>query len=382
MYFFWCEFSLHSTNIIKGEIFKVKKFSILLSIAFSIYLLLINAQFQAQDCETPIALPPYTTTDTRPFIQLENEQFFAGEDAYLIYGINYYPMQYPWRRFLTETDMEAIHIELEMMQSIGINTLRIFLWNQALFQCDGTSIYPNESAFGRLDAFMQLTSDYNMRLIVTLNDLPDISTLYDNPQHIQEQTRLIVSRYRDEPAILAWDLRNEGDIDYGSRNILQTQVPRIKVLQWLADTSTLVREIDHQHLITAGWLNEAHSTAPFVDFISFHHWTSADDLERRIRGLQMASDKPILLQEVGYSTLHANITPQVQADLLETIFQTTDEYDLLGWMIWTAFDFPITATCYPSPCQSPDNQEHYFGIWTIDYSPKPAVALIQQYTER
>ena len=227
---------------------------------------------------------------------------------------------------------------------------------------------------------MRLATDYDFRLIVTLNDMPDLVALYDNPQYIQEQTRFIINRYQNEPAILAWDLRNEGDIDYGSRSILQTQVPRTQVLQWLKETSALVRSIDSNHLLTAGWLNEAHSTAPYVDFISFHHWTSANDLEHRIRALHLTTSKPILLQEVGYSTHHANITPQGQADLLETIIQTSEEQGLLGWMIWTAFDFPITATCYPSPCQSPDNAEHDFGIWTVDYVPKPAVEMIRQYT--
>ena len=344
-------------------------------------LLSLSLTASAQDCETALELADYVPTDSRPFITLADDQFMAGDDPYIVHGINYYPMQTPWRRFLTETDMDAIRPEFDLMRDTGFNTLRIFLWNQALFQCDGTSTLPLESAFTRLDGMMQLATDYNFRLIVTLNDLPDLTTLYDNPQELQEQTRFIVNRYQNEPAILAWDLRNEGDIDYGSRSILQTQVPRTQVLKWLKVTSFLVRSIDSKHLLTAGWLNEAHSTAPYVDFISFHHWTSADDLANRIRALHLTTSKPILLQEVGYSTLHANITPQVQADLIETIIQTSEAQNLLGWMIWTAFDFPITATCYPSPCESPNNAEHYFGIWTVDYAPKPAIEKILQYTD-
>lgn len=333
----------------------------------------------AQTCETPIDLEPYISQDTRPFVTLVDNQFMMDETPYTIHGINYYPSKYPWRRFLTEADLETIQTEFEMVQSIGINTLRIFLWNQALFQCNGTSSQPVEETFSRLDSIIQLASEYDLRLIVTLNDLPNLKTLYDNPQSVQEQTQLIVSRYKDEPTILAWDLRNEGDIDYGSRGILETRFPRVQVLGWLADTSQLVRSIDDNHLITAGWLNEAHSTAPSVDFISFHHWSSVDELQSRIRGIQLASNKPILLQEVGYSTHHVNITPQVQADLLEEMIQLTEEENLLGWMIWTAFDFTITDSCYPSPCQSPDNAEHDFGIWQTDYTPKPAVEVIERY---
>jgi endo-1,4-beta-mannosidase len=345
------------------------------------YVLIFGLTTSAQGCETPVDLAEYTTRDSRPFITLAADQFMAGDQPYTVQGINYYPKDYPWRRFLTETDTDAIRPEFDLMHDTGFNTLRIFLWNQALFQCDGRSILPVASAFRRLDATMQLATDYDFRLIVTLNDLPDVATLYDNPQHIQDQTQFIVNRYQSEPAILAWDLRNEGDIDYGSRNILQTLIPRTRVLEWLKDTSDLVRSIDSNHLITAGWLNEAHSTAPSVDFISFHHWTSPNELVNRIRALHLATSKPVLLQEVGYSTLHANITPDVQAEIIIQIIETSEAQNLLGWMIWTAFDFPITATCYPSPCQSPDNAEHYFGIWTVDYTPKPAVEQIQQYTE-
>ncbi len=349
-----------------------------------ISLIVLVVPSTAQDCDTPTELAPYTSTDTRPFITLEGNSFVSGDETYYVQGINYYPKPYPWRRFLTESDMATVETEFQMMQNISINTLRIFLWNQALFACDGRGTQPIESAFTRLDTIMHLASDYDFRLIVTLNDLPDltITPLYDNPEHLQIQTRFIINRYKNEPAILAWDLRNEGDIDYGSRGILETKFPRVQVLSWLSDTSNLVRQIDSNHLITAGWLNEAHSTAPYVDFISFHHWFSVDDLERRIRAIELASDKPILLQEVGYSTHHANITPEVQAELLADVFQTTEDSGLLGWMIWTAFDFTITESCYPSPCQSPDNAEHDFGIWTVDYQPKPAVAVIQGYTDR
>ena len=347
------------------------------------WMLSSGVSLSAQDCEMPVELGAYMTEDSRPFIRLEGEQFVEGDEPYTVNGINYYPAQYPWRRFLTETDMEAVRVEFAMMHDIGINTLRIFLWNQALFQCTGTSDLPVASAFERLDAKMRLATEYDFRLIVTLNDMPDLTDqpLYENPGHIIEQTRFIVNRYQDEPAILAWDLRNEGDIDYGSRGILETKFPRVQVLDWLAQTSELIRSLENNHLITAGWLNEAHSTAPYVDFISFHHWSSADELKRRVRALQLASHKPILLQEVGYSTLHANISPQGQAELIETVIEVSQEQNLLGWMIWTAFDFPITATCYPSPCQSPNNAEHYFGIWTVDYMPKPAVEVIRQYTE-
>ena len=186
------------------------------------------------------------------------------------------------------------------------------------------------------------------------------------------QTAYIVARYRDEPAIMAWDLRNEGDIDYRER------FDKAQVIAWLEKTSQQVRALDPNHLITAGWLLDANATAPYVDFLSFHHWRSAGELQDRITALQAVTDKPLVLEEVGYSTL--NRSPEEQAALLDQALAVAERNRLAGWLVWTAFDFPRDATCVPPFCPSPDNQEHYFGLWRVDYTPKPAVEVIRRYT--
>ncbi|MEL6402743.1 MAG: cellulase family glycosylhydrolase [Chloroflexota bacterium] len=317
----------------------------------------------------------YVPTDNSGFVTLENGQFTVDDEPFYVRGVNYYPAQYPWRRFLTETDLPTVEQELALLRETGFNTLRIFLWHQALFQCPGSDGVPNVGVIQRLDGIIQTASNAGFRLIVTLNDLPDLEDyfLYDNPLHTQQQVTYIVSRYRDEPAILAWDLRNEGDIDYGliaSRPpIATTEI----VIGWLAEVSEQVRALDDNHLITAGWYRRAEDTAPYVDFVSFHHWTGVEDLDGRIAPIRAVTDKPILLQEVGYSTQRMQLDDQARN--LQTIVDWSAENDLLGWMIWTAFDFPIDRSCFPSPCQSPDNAEHYFGIWTSTYEPKPAVSV-------
>ena len=223
----------------------------------------------------------------------------------------------------------------------------------------------------------KLPAELNFRLIVTLNDLPDLEQypLYDNPTHIVQQTAYIVERYRDEAAILAWDVRNEGDIDYGTHPNLQGNFEREVVLNWVDITAQQIRALDSNHLITAGWLYEAESTAPYVDFISFHHWTNSAELAERIAVMQATTDKPILLQEVGYATFGRNERQQARA--LDEVLTAAEDANLLGWLVWTAFDFPREATCFPSPCQSVNNQEHYFGLWRSDYTEKLAVEVIR-----
>lgn len=327
--------------------------------------------------EALVNIGTYTPSDMTDFVRLEDNQLTVDDESYPVRGINYYPSAYPWRRFLTETDLDTFRADLELMHNAGFNTLRIFLWNTALFNCPGSGAVPNWGVFQRLDGIIRNAGNAGFRLIVTLNDLPDMEDypLYTNPLHTQLQTIFIVERYRDEAAILAWDLRNEGDIDYGSKQgYLGTEFNREQVLAWLGETADMVRRVDENHLITAGWLNDAEATAPYVDFVSFHHWEDADSFRNRLNTIRAGTDKPILVQEFGYSTFR--ISQGEQAAAINQIIRESQSQGLLGWMIWTAFDFPLDRSCFPSPCVSEDNAEHHFGIWNSDGTPKSALELL------
>ncbi|MFN8527413.1 MAG: cellulase family glycosylhydrolase [Anaerolineae bacterium] len=316
---------------------------------------------------------PTADSALAPFVTAHSGQLWLGDQPYVAHGVNYYPSRYPWRRFLTETDLPSVEHEFELLAGAGFNTLRLFLWNQALFQCPGTGAIPQPAAFSRLDAIIRLAAQYHFRLIMTLNDLPDLfgesgEPFYTNPPLVQLQTDYIVRRYAREPAILMWDVRNEGDIDY-----TRQFTTREAVYAWLAQATVQVRSIDANHLITAGWMTDSEQTVPYVDVVSLHHWSPVSQLYGRVDSIRAVTDKPILLEEVGYST--QNYDPLDQAYLLQGVIDAAPEMGLAGWLIWTAFDFPIDRSCYPSPCLSPDNREHYFGLWTLDYTPKPAVQL-------
>jgi hypothetical protein len=276
-------------------------------------------------------LPEYKLSGSADFITVQDGHLMTGDEPYFVRGVNYYPSRYPWRRFLTETNLATVDEEFVLLQSVKFNTLRIFLWNQALFTCPGSGAVPIVDAFLRLDSIIQKAADYGFHLIVTLNDLPDLTEypLYDDPPYILAQTSFIVQRYQDETAILAWDLRNEGDIDYGSHPTIQGTFPRETVLDWLGRTSTLVRSLDANHLITAGWLYNSEDTIPYVDIVSFHHWYGVAEARERIIMLQKTTDKPVLLQEFGYSTKLVGL--EAQAYLIGEIIYMVEETNAAGW---------------------------------------------------
>jgi len=62
---------------------------------------------------------------------------------------------------------------------------------------------------------------------------------------------------------------------------------------------------------------------------------------------------------------------------LVDVLDSVDNNELAGWFFWTAFDFPLTVTCYEPGCVNQDSADHHFGLWATDYSPKLAVGVIQ-----
>lgn len=185
--------------------------------------------------------------------------------------------------------------------------------------------------------------------------------IYTDWARYDAQTAFIVKRYQNEPTILAWDLRNEGDLDYA-------EFGRRVVLDWLAHASEVVRANDPQHLLTAGWFSNAAETAPFVDVLSFHHWRTASELINRIEQLRAQTDQPILLEEVGYPSA-VNWDEIEQAQRLQDVLGIAEQHGLAGWMVWAAFDFP-------PPDPQTTNVQYFYGLWRLDLSPKPALDVI------
>lgn len=323
---------------------------------------------------TPLTDPtPEREPEGQQFVQVEGDQLRLEGHPFIVRGVNYFPRFAPWHRFLEQANPADMAAELDLIQQAGFNTIRVFLWYDALFTCRPEDAIPNEAAFVRVDALFQLARERNLKLIVTLNDLPDLvfRPLYMDWARYDAQTIYIVRRYHHEPAILAWDLRNEGDLDYGARLGDEARFSQEEVLGWLAHITQVVRANDPYHLITVGWWGDPTATSPYVDILSFHHWEGVMAL--RLRVATYPKDKPLLLQEVGYHSWSAAPqdarNEQEQAELLLQVVATAEVEGLAGWLVWTAFDFA------PEPGESPSH-ELFFGLWRLDLTPKPALELL------
>jgi hypothetical protein len=324
--------------------------------------------------EAETTLPPDEPVDPARFVQVSGDQLVTAEGHYAVRGVNYYSRFAQWHRFLTDLDMETAEQELTLISQAGFNTIRIFLWYEPLFTCAPEDAVPVEAVFARLDQLLEMADTLGLKVIVTLNDLPDLlyyRPLYTDYPRYDAQTAYIVRRYRNNPSILAWDLRNEGDLDYGARGD-KALFPQETVMAWLAHVSQIVRENDPNHLITAGWWGDPTITAPYVDILSFHHWNTPAQLSRRIATYRANTDKPLLLEEVGYYSWNdaplSSASPQQQAESLAAAVNMSEEQGISGWLVWTAFDF--------KPYDAQYNFEHFFGLWDVDLNPKPALDVL------
>src|SRR5258708_16150010 len=127
-----------------------------------------------QVTDTLTAIPMYAPQMKSSFIRVKNSAFVLGNDLFHVRGINYYPVRAPWKRFLAEADLDKVAQELVLIHKAGFNTVRIFLWYEGLFDCPGSGAVPKVNALARLDGVLKLAAQHNLRVILTLNDLPHL----------------------------------------------------------------------------------------------------------------------------------------------------------------------------------------------------------------
>jgi hypothetical protein len=327
-----------------------------------------------------LTVSTYTTSGFKTFIRLENGSLWDGTQPFSVRGINYMPAQTPQYHFLIDTPDAVVRSDLGKFQAIGLNTIRIFLWHDGLFMCEGSGTVPLPGAVRFLDRFLRMAAESGFRVIVTLNDQPDLDSypIYENPSHTWQQFEYLITRYANEPAILAWDVRSGGDVDYGADPDQPARFTKERVLTWLRRAVRTIKRIDANHLVTASWQYSPVDTLPYVDFVSLHRPASFDEMRRQVGEIEIsATPKPILLAGFGVSTFTGSETEQ-STEILSHM-RYAEENGLLGWVAWQAFDFPVNRICQPMPCREMDNASLHEGLWTSDGTAKAVVQDIKLY---
>ncbi len=286
-------------------------------------------------------------------------------------GVNYYPADTPWELFWEEYDVVAINRDLDLMGSLGLNTVRIFI----PFEQFGGSALETIYVF-KLEDFLNQAEAHNIKVIVTLFDFASDYALIRWPRTDNHMVTLM-EQFADNETILAWDIKNEPDRDYPAHG-------KDLVDLWLQHKLALARETDPDTPITIGWstVPAAMALADQVDIVSFHFYGRAVDFVPELDALRTVSgDKPLMLQEFGLPTWNSWLFPNghtenEQAEYYADILGLVRSEELDGYLGWTLYDFPEVPANVAGgrPWETGPQQE--LGIYNADGTPKVAASLI------
>ncbi|MFN8623158.1 MAG: cellulase family glycosylhydrolase [Chloroflexota bacterium] len=310
------------------------------------------------------------------FVAAQGGELVADGAALHLDGVDYYPADTPWRDFWAKYDPAVVETDLRRAQRLGFDSIRVFVpYGQG-------PDHPDDVALTGLDDLLGRARALGLRVVVTLFDL-DVN--YD-PGAWSGADRFIdrvVGRYADDPTILAWDLKNEADLD-------DRRVGAPLVDQWLLHVLRRLRTLDTGHLVTVGWSTPAMAArlADRLDLVSFHDYGTVSGLGARLATADAAvtaavtGGRPALLTEYGASSWTSPLAPgglgvagqaREVAALRDAI---AAEPTLDGAMLWGLNDFSGKAAAAPGASAWRKGVERSFGVIAADGTDKPVAAVL------
>lgn len=293
----------------------------------------------------------------------------------VIKGINYYPKETPWDVFGKGFNIETIAEDLKIIKTTGLNTIRVFVPYE-----DFGKANINPEKLEKLKQLLDTAEAQQLKVVITLFDFyGDYSVLDWTLTHRHAET--LVSALKNHHAILAWDIKNEPNLDFESRNASL-------VTAWLKQMLLVVKSADPNHPVTIGWSNSdsANILKDEVDFVSFHYYESLDDLEATFTTLkENIPNKPIVLSEFGISSYSGfwnffGSSEATQADYHKTA-QAIIKQQNIPYMSWTLYDFNNVPKAVVGRLPWRRNIQKNFGFISIDGTKKMSFEFITKSEE-
>ena len=254
-------------------------------------------------------------------------------DSLNIKGINYYPQANPWNMFGDAYSTDTIAKDFKIIKDAGLNSVRLFVQYE-----DFGKANVNPKKLEKLIKTLDIAEAENLKVVLTLFDFfGDYSVM--NWTLNQRHAEAIVEAVKDHNALIAWDIKNEPNLDFESRG-------KETVIAWLENMIDLVKELDNKHPVTIGWSNtqSASILKDKVDIVSFHYYEDLSKLDATIKTMKKdIPNKPLVLQEFGISSYSGFWKPfgsskEDQANYHKKI-QEIIAANNLQFMSWTLYDF-------------------------------------------
>lgn len=307
----------------------------------------------------------FTETDKRHLSRSER----IGE-IHNIKGINYYPQLCPWEMYGSCFDEDVIRADFKRIKRSGLNTIRIFVP-----YIDFGSAHVTEDKLLKMQTVLDLLEKEGLKAVLTLFDLYGNYDVLDwtlNQRHIEQ----VVGRFKDHEGVLAWDIKNEPDLDFKSRG-------QVNVLSWLKEMVGFIRVIDSKHPVTIGWSSPEAAVLlkSQVDFVSFHYYKSKEKFTSAYQTLVAeVGDKPVVLQEFGLSSYQGWWNPfghseEDQAMYYKTM-QNSFKTNEVQFMSWTLYDFEHIPVSVVGRLPWRQHLQKKYGFIDINGKEKPSYRFI------
>ncbi|QXP55304.1 cellulase family glycosylhydrolase [Cellulophaga sp. HaHa_2_95] len=273
-------------------------------------------------------------------------------------GINYYPKDTPWDTFGKRFDATVINDDFKIIHDMGLNGIRIFVQ----YEDFGKSTVKKDK-IALLKKVLDLAEENKLDVILTLFDFYgdyDVSNWTLTNRHAEA----IVHAVKDHPALLAWDLKNEPDLDLASRG-------RERVIGWLEQMMENIKHWDRNHPVTIGWSSPeaAVELVDQVDFVSYHYYRELSDFNKTYDILKKkALNKPIMLQEYGLSSYGGIWNFYRGSDKRQAEYYAEIQPLLLKknipFVAWTLYDFSEVPTAVVGKLPWRKSKQYHFGFLT------------------
>ncbi|WOI22515.1 cellulase family glycosylhydrolase [Nonlabens ulvanivorans] len=288
-------------------------------------------------------------------------------------GINYYPKSSPWDTFGTQFNKDTIVTDFKIIKNAGLNSIRIFVGYE-----DFGKEHVSADKLEKLRVLLDQAQLADLKVLVTLFDFYGNYSVSDwtmTQQHLLQ----IVQTVKDHDALLGWDIKNEPDLDYSSRN-------KDVVESWLEHMIYRIKLIDDAHPITIGWSNTSSAAALVdqVDFVTFHYYEPLNELETALTELKTVTGlKKIAVTEYGVSSYSGiwnlmGSSEEGQANYHKEAQELLDK-NKLAFMSWTLYDFESVPENVTGTYPWRRNPQKFYGFLDSRGKKKSSFKYISQH---
>lgn len=290
-----------------------------------------------------------------------------------IKGVNYYPKSSPWDTFGEKYTDSIISSDFAKIKNMGLNTVRIFIPYE-----DFRAAEVHQEKLQNVVSLLDRAEENNLRVMITLFDFYgnyDISDWTLNHQH----AKTIVMRLKNHKALLAWDIKNEPDLDFDSRG-------KENVLAWLKELKHQLTKWDASHPVTVGWSSTkaAVNLADELDFVSFHYYLQPDKFIESYEALKntVPVSKPLVLQEYGMSSYGGFWKGFIGSEEKQASYykemQPILSKENIPYVFWTLYDFEEVPKAVVGSLPWRKKPQQYYGCLNRNGKEKASFKILSR----